>query len=227
MQKRARDYGVNKGAKRQKKRASKSMVKVVQRIMQRTTETKVCDTYQTAYTLYNTNPVVGDLCQIQNGASDVQRVGSKIKPVGIVCRYTLSNLSAAIGGKIRVLLVQDMRQTTSSPALTEFLYDINGASNVASAYLMPKNYEQSANFKVLHDEEQDFGPSTTSREIVSGYFKITYAEAFKEVNFKGTSAALSDNSSGRLFLLICTNHAPIGLTAPTVVYHHRLYYKDS
>lgn len=226
MNKRKRDgTGVTK--QKSKKARGISIVKAVQRVMFRNTETKVCDTYLTPTTIYNTAPNVGDLCQIATGSGDTNRVGSKIKPVGIICRYVLRSIAGATrGGSLRVVLVQDMRQTSSTPGVLDYLSDANGAVGVANCYLVPKNWEQSPNFKILHDEFKTFAPAAVNDDVVNGHFKII-GPWFNDVNFKGNSANLSDNSSGRLFLLVLTDFVPSGLNAPEVQWHCRMYYKDA
>lgn len=224
--KRKRDgSGVSK--QQSKKSRSQPLVKAVQRIMFRNTETKVCDTYLVPTSIWNTSPVVNDLCQISTGSGDTNRVGSKIKPVGLICRYVIRSIAGATrGGQIRVVLIQDMRQTTSTPGVLEYLSDANGAVGVGNAYLISKNWEQSPNFKVLHDEAKTFGPAATSNDEAIGHFKII-GPWFNDVNFKGNGASLTDNSSGRLFLLMLTDFVPSGLNAPEVQMHTRLYYKDA
>lgn len=227
MQKRKRDGPSGVSKQKSKKRRIMPLVKQVERIMFRNTETKVCDTYLVPTSIWNTSPVVSDLCQISTGSGDTNRVGSKIKPVGFICRYVIRSIAGATrGGQIRVVLVQDLRQTTSTPGVLDYLSDANGAVGVANAYLVSKNWEQSPNFKILHDETKKFGPAATSEDEQIGHFKII-GPWFNDVNYKGNGAGLGDNSSGRLFLLMLTDFVPSGLNAPEVQMHTRLYYKDS
>lgn len=227
MQKRARDYGVNKSAKGRAKRQNTgpAFVKRVQAVIQRSAETKVCDTYLSPGGFFNSSPIVNDLCQIAQGTNDINRVGSKIKPVGIVLRYniiTQTGQTAPI--PVRCVIVQDFRQTSSTPAVTDYLKDVNGASGISTAYLMPKNFENSPNFRIIFDETKQLGPDLASNGQLSGHKNIISSKAFKDVNFKGTTAALNENSSGRIFILFMTTQ---GASAqPIITYHARLYFKD-
>lgn len=224
--KRKRDAG-SKISKQKKQRTNQSVVKTVQKILFRNTETKVCDTYQSPVSIWNTSPVIGDLCQISVGTGDTNRVGTKLKPCGLVCRYVLRSIAGATrGGVLRVVLVQDMRQTTSTPGVLDFLSDANGSVGVGNAYLCAKNWTQSPNFRVLHDEFVNFAPAAQTDDIIEGHFKLI-GPYFKEVNYKGNGASLTDNSSGRLFILFLTDFVPSGLNAPEMQYHIRTYYKDA
>ena len=67
MLKKKRDDNKAKGVA--KKARPANFVKAVQRVLRRTSETKVCDTYQTPTTFANLTPIMADLCQIAVGTT--------------------------------------------------------------------------------------------------------------------------------------------------------------
>lgn len=225
MLKRKRDASsTSKQVAKQFRKAS--LAKVVRRVIQRSTETKVCDTYFTQSLFYNTAPAYGDLTQIAQGTADNQRVGSKIKPIGMILRYQISTDPAQSNTQpLRMIVVQDLRQTITAPPITDYLKDITGASSTGTAFLMPKNFEQAPNFKILMDVTSTYGVAVAHDNESFGVKSLIKPSAFNEVHFKGTSAALSDNSSGRIFIFFMTNHNGV-MSAPLITWHARLYYKD-
>lgn len=226
MQKRKRDDNKSRGVSKKSRPAN--FVKAVQRVIRRTSETKVCDTYQTPTVFSNLSPIAADLCQIAVGTTDVSRVGSKITPVGMIMRYWIDPQSTQTWqAPVRVVIVQDFRQSTSVPQITDFLKDANGASSTGTAYLMPKAWEDSPNFRIIHDSMDNCGPYQGANSSPYGHFKIITPKAFKDVHYKGNGAAVNENSSGRLFLYILTNvAASVSSLPPQISYHVRMYYKD-
>lgn len=143
-----------------------------------------------------------------------ERVGNSIKlqKIEFYGHYHIStNMTTAVGTKLRIILFRDLQQDGTAPTVTEVL---NTASEV-STY----NYLKRERFSFLVDE---LVPLSQVAGNANGVFRYDIPHE-GHVKFLGTSAAAGSMGFGSIYMLAISNEATDVATVYAKTY---LYYTD-
>ncbi len=178
-------------------------------------ETKVFDV--TGSGTVGTSAILYNLSNIAQGNDYNNREGNSILSQGLELRYSLeSSFTAANTAFVRVLLVADMDQHGSDPALGDLLETTSAGLSVCSPYLHYANKR----FSILYDHTSAL---CTSAASCSQFYNVPLRYN-KHVKYSGTTGADPSNWEGALYLFLIGTQG----TYPCAYnFYHRLFFTDN
>lgn len=160
------------------------------------------------------NPTTTAVRQLLNGTAhgttDGDRIGNSIKSYDLLVRGRVVHNSSATSTLTRVIILWDHQPNGSALAATEFFQ----TENVLSA----RNTDYGKRFSVLFD---DMIATDTNRTIVP--FKV-YRKLKAHVEYKGSTAAITDIATNSLYMMCISNEAT---NNPTVTLNSKYKFIDN
>lgn len=161
------------------------------------------------------------LSGVATGTDFTNRVGRKILMNKFLFRasaYPISTTTSPIGDVLRLMLVYDTQSNGALPAIADVLQ--------AASYQSPMNLNNRDRFKVLWDQFCSIGANTyAAGALTAGSPEPKHMDFFQngrwEEIFSGTTNAVTDITSGTIFLLAITQSGTVRLE-----YNSRIRFND-
>lgn len=154
------------------------------------------------------SPVVYPLTQMATGDDYKTRDGNSIKASSILIRLSAVLDTSAEQTFVRMLLVRDMEQNTSTPAGSDILE--------SNDYLSPISHVNGKRFYVMCDKYLNLTKTGNSKMIKC------YKKLYHHIRFSSSSS--TDTREGNLYLLLISDQA---VNTPTIDFTSRLRYIDN
>lgn len=170
------------------------------------------------------------LSGIAQGSDFNNRIGRKSKAVAYLFRgmITPGNDTTHIGQRVRVALVYDEQPNGTVPAYGDIFQDFTSAGVASSDVWSGMNLNNRDRFKVLKDWTVVLGTASVGVSGATGFNAVKSLIDYKRLNldmtYKGTTASISDVTTGAFYLVSDTTD---GGVAPAILdYNFRLRYTD-
>lgn len=171
-------------------------------------ELKTVDTAYAGVTLNATTTNVALLNGVASGANFFNRVGNKISPQSIDSDMIIANTSTTAAAWIwyRAALIWDKQPTGALPTYADIFQNIDSAGAASSTGLAGRNLQTTDRFQSIAMQDgvlQPLNAASSSPSVIRLKFFRTLAG--RQQQFKGTTAAIGDISSGALYLVIAAS----------------------
>jgi len=163
---------------------------------------------------------ITELNCVTQGAAAYQRIGTKILMKSLDLRFNLfMGGSAMTYNAVRYMIIYDSSPNGAFPAYTDILSDnISGAPGFHSRI----NMANRARFTILRDRLIPFvAASSSSMQTIKEYVKLKH-----ETQFKSTTGAIADITTGALYLVAFASLSTSACWVQTSVMCSRIRYYD-
>lgn len=224
-QKRGKKYGKKNNLP---PKMRKAVDKEITKVLRRRVEPKGYDSSASNVLIGNgLSTYIQALSPIPQGTEIDQRIGNKVKPMSLSCRFQLSGatnstLTGPFSNAMRILILQDQNDDGTVPAASDIFVT---SSNVTSA-LNWENYVLNKRFKILMDKFFQLNKvDTTNIFYDAGSYKAIYKNMglgkCGPVIFFTTAG--NSYGKGQLYLVVMSDS---NTDKPTLNYTIRLKYQD-
>jgi len=151
-----------------------------------------------------------DLCEIIQGTNNDEREGKSIRLKSFFLRGSARAHSSATASALRVMLVKDLRNNGTVPAITDILQ--------SESFVSPINLaDDIGRWRVLMDRTYNMSVQGPTRVSLLKYIKLNH-----HVFYSGSSA--TSNNGGSIFLVLISNESTNGVN---ININTRLRYIDN
>jgi hypothetical protein len=180
-------------ARRGAARNTPSVASTVKLVIAEMAEKKVYIQSAVATSVVTTGTVINVSNNILEGDELNQRTGQVIRLKRL--RFLFRGTAVTTSASVRFVLLRDMLNTGTTPAVTDFL----SSNNWISAYRDNRQIQQNQ-FKVIKDLTMDL--NIAGENILTKQYDMMVKGV---INYNGPSATASANGPGSLFLLVIGN----------------------
>lgn len=178
----------------------------------RTGELKTVDYPLTNVTLNATQTSVILMNGIVSGANFFNRIGNKVSPESSDLDIVVSNNSttATAWAMYRIALIWDKQPTGAVPNYSDMFQNIDSAGNATTTGYCGRNLQTTDRFITVSHYDGIAAPlNAASGEGNTRHFKFYKSLVGFQQQFKGTTAAIGDISTGAMYLVL---YAPADAT---------------